>query len=282
MSATKIAIIQKSEFYLQPHVLPWVRWTSSKATNPIWSGVLIPSIQIWKTKVIIAIFNSRIVDNKLGLGHPNCLRSIQCSLASSWIGNRICLSISGNKKVPKNLETANNWLVKDHLKVTLHGRICKASIAQQCWNNNVATMLQRWFVLNIWDVNSTRTTESPKFSYMIVEKATYGSAHDISSLRGRRHVPGARCVRWCKKFQLAFSKFPQSSMCLNPLTPRSDRHLTSPNNINSLSSRKVIRIGKCSSQRMHFWYKSKFSKLRTKYNEIYSSWKGELQIRSWE
>ena len=179
--------------------------------------------------------------------------------------------------------------MKDHLKVTLQGRICNATIAQQCWNNNVATirnnvatMLQRWFVLNIWDVNSTRTTGSPKFSCVIVEKAAYGSAHDISSLRGGRHVPGARCVRWCKKFLLAFSKFPQSSICLNPLTPRSYRHLTSPYNINSLSSRKVIRIGKCSSQRMHFWYKSKFSKLRTNDNEKYSRWKGELRIRFWE
>lgn len=172
--------------------------------------------------------------------------------------------------------------MKDHLKMTLHGRICNARIAQQCWNNNAATMLQRWFVLNIWDVNSTRTTGSPKFSYMIVEKATYGygSAHEISSLRIRRHVAGARCVRWCRTFQLPFSKFLPSSICLNPFTPRSDRHLTSRYNINSLSSINVIRlIGKCSSQRMHCWYKPKFSTLRT--NEIYRSWKGELQIISW-
>ena len=36
-------------------------------------------------------------------------------------------------------------------------------------------------------------------------------------------------------------------MSFNPLTPKSDLHVTSPSNINTLSSRQVMRIAKCIS-----------------------------------
>ena len=36
-------------------------------------------------------------------------------------------------------------------------------------------------------------------------------------------------------------------MSFNPLTPKSDLHVTSPCNINTLSSRQVMRIPKCIS-----------------------------------
>ena len=48
----------------------------------------------------------------------------------------------------------------------------------------------------------------------------------------------------------------------------------------TFSDRKVIRKSKCSSQRMCFWYKPKFSKLM--HNKICNSQKGELLIISWE
>ena len=48
---------------------------------------------------------------------------------------------------------------------------------------------------------------------------------------------------------------------LNPLTPRSDQHETSPYNILTLSSKQVMRIFRLIKQMLLTWSNTKFSNL---------------------
>ena len=65
---------------------------------------------------------------------------------------------------------------------------------------------------------------------------------------------------------------------LNPLTPRSDLHVTSPYNIHTLSNKEVMRILKLIRKRFLSWYNTKF--LLLSYMEMCNNWVGELTIRS--
>ena len=66
----------------------------------------------------------------------------------------------------------------------------------------------------------------------------------------------------------------------NPLTPMSDQDRISPYNINTISSRKVMRIKKNISKGIISWLNTKFSKLPSQ--ELYGPQLEELLIRSWE
>ena len=52
-----------------------------------------------------------------------------------------------------------------------------------------------------------------------------------------------------------------SSRDLNPLTPRSDLHATSPYNLFTLSSKQVMRILKLIMSKLSSWSNTKFSSL---------------------
>ena len=67
---------------------------------------------------------------------------------------------------------------------------------------------------------------------------------------------------------------------VNPLTPKSDQHVTSPYNIHSLSSKLVMRILKIIACNLLSWFNSKFLSLISKENLMCSSYWGKLTIRS--
>ena len=67
---------------------------------------------------------------------------------------------------------------------------------------------------------------------------------------------------------------------VNRLTSRSDKHLTSPYNIHTLSSKQVIRVLNPYQVEVVSWSNIKF--LWLSYKEMCSSQRGELTIRFWE
>ena len=67
---------------------------------------------------------------------------------------------------------------------------------------------------------------------------------------------------------------------VNHLTSRSDKHLTSPYNIHTLSSKQVIRVLNPYQVEVVSWTNIKF--LWLSYKEMCSSQRGELTIRFWE
>ena len=65
-----------------------------------------------------------------------------------------------------------------------------------------------------------------------------------------------------------------------PFTPRSDKHVTSPYSVDTLSSGKVVRLLKLIGYKILSWLNTKFS--QPVYKEMCSSKRTELSIRSWE
>ena len=72
----------------------------------------------------------------------------------------------------------------------------------------------------------------------------------------------------------------QISRPVNPLTPRSDWHVTSPYSIYTLSINEVVRLTWLIRYKILSWLNTKFS--QPIYKEICSSWWGDLTVRSWE
>ena len=54
---------------------------------------------------------------------------------------------------------------------------------------------------------------------------------------------------------------PNFSLRINPLTPTSDQDRISPNNVNTISSRQVMRIKESLKKGIISWSNTKFSKL---------------------
>ena len=84
-----------------------------------------------------------------------------------------------------------------------------------------------------------------------------------------------------QEFSLIFIKIPSEWWIqFNSFTPRSDQYtyLNSPYNINTLSSRQVMRIKKIFNNGILFGYNTKFSGLAKK--EMYCHQLGELAFRS--
>ena len=67
--------------------------------------------------------------------------------------------------------------------------------------------------------------------------------------------------------------------CLNPLTSRSDQHVTSLYDIHTLSSKQVVRLFKLIRNKVLSWLNTKF--LQPIYKEMCSIKRRELTIRSW-
>ena len=60
----------------------------------------------------------------------------------------------------------------------------------------------------------------------------------------------------------------------------SDQYRISPNNINTISSRQVMRIKENINEEIICWFNTKFSKLTSQ--QLYGRQSGELLMRSWE
>ena len=63
------------------------------------------------------------------------------------------------------------------------------------------------------------------------------------------------------RLQRKWSPTKEAIGCLNPLTPMSDQDKISPNDINTVSTRQVMRIKKTISLGIISWSNTKFSEL---------------------
>ena len=67
-------------------------------------------------------------------------------------------------------------------------------------------------------------------------------------------------ILWEATGDYSFKQFTEYN-CLNPLTPRSDLHATSPYNLHTLSSKQVMRILRIIVSKLSSWSNTKFSSL---------------------
>ena len=117
----------------------------------------------------------------------------------------------------------------------------------------ISLVLSSWILTVLWEEQRKKVLVKANNIFMIADDVVYGP-------RGRRETKWKWKTAWNFEY-------------LNPLSPNSDQHQFSPNNIHTLSRDKVMRINKMIIIEKIPWSFIKFSLLILKGNVWRSVWR---------